>query len=96
MNDELGTTLSLTGLVKGRVQGVFFRAGTQAAAQRLGIHGWVRNTVEGHVEVLISGNEEAVREMQSWLLQGPRTARVDSLELQECQADDLQGFEIRY
>lgn len=96
MNDEMGTTLSLTGLIKGRVQGVFFRAETQATAQRLGIQGWVRNTLEGHVEVLISGQEEAVQEMRSWLLQGPPRARVDSLELQECPGEDLQGFEIRY
>lgn len=92
-NDQLQC---LTGLVKGRVQGVFFRAETQARARALGITGWVRNTHEGHVEVLICGAEPAVSEMQAWLLQGPRRARVDSLELVQCSPIDEQDFEIRY
>lgn len=96
MNDSQTTIVSLTGLVKGRVQGVFFRAETQAQAQRLGLTGWVRNTGDGHVEVLVSGAEGAVRAMRAWLLQGPPRARVDSLELVECEAEPDPGFEIRY
>lgn len=96
MNDELTSTLCLTGLVKGRVQGVFFRAETKAMAERLGVRGWVRNTTEGHVEVLICGSEDSIAEMKSWLLQGPPRARVDSLEIQDCSAENVQGFEIRY
>ena len=79
----------LHGLVKGRVQGVFFRAETQAEAIRLGLSGWVRNTTDGHVEVLVAGNPEMVRQIRSWLLQGPPRARVDALELDELSAQEL-------
>ncbi|MCG8414044.1 MAG: acylphosphatase [Pseudomonadales bacterium] len=89
----------LTGLVKGRVQGVFFRAETQAEAQRLGLTGWVRNTREGHVEVKICGEMAALEAMRGWLQQGPPRARVDSLELVTCDDPEVRAsgrFEIRY
>ncbi len=96
MTDSQQATVSLTGLVKGRVQGVFFRAETQAQATRLGLGGWVRNTSEGHVEVLISGPACKVLEMQAWLEAGPPRARVDKLELVACEAAPGPVFEIRY
>ena len=98
MASKESDSLCLTGLVKGRVQGVFFRAETKAQAERLGLSGWVRNTHEGHVEVLIAGPVEQVRLMQAWLLAGPPRARVDSLELAECASESAaaSGFEIRY
>lgn len=87
---------AFTGLVKGRVQGVFFRAETQRMATILGLVGWCRNTPEGHVEVLIAGSGEKIAEMKSWLEQGPSLARVDSVELIECESPLLNNFEIRY
>lgn len=95
-NDADGSVVAWTGLVKGRVQGVFFRAETQRVAIELGVAGWVRNTLEGHVELLISGTPEAIGEMRIWLKEGPSLARVDALELLECPAVDVPGFEIRY
>lgn len=89
-------TVALTGLICGRVQGVFFRAETQARARKLGLSGWVKNTSEGHVAVLIAGPAEAVRSMQKWLGSGPPLARVDSVELSECSVPEINGFEIRY
>ncbi len=56
INDVSDNKMILQGLVKGRVQGVFFRAETQAEAIRLGLSGWVRNTIDGNVEVLIAGD----------------------------------------
>lgn len=91
MNDVSDNKMILQGLVKGRVQGVFFRAETQAEAIRLGLSGWVRNTIDGHVEVLIAGDSEMVEQMRSWLLQGPPRARVDALELDELSAQELAG-----
>ncbi len=87
---------ALTGLVKGRVQGVFFRAETQRMAQQFGLCGWCRNTAEGHVEVLIVGDESNLNRMRDWLKQGPELARVDQLELDYCDNPGLEGFEIRY
>ena len=89
-------TVALTGLIRGRVQGVFFRAETQARARKLGLSGWGKNTSEGHVAVLVAGPAEAVRSMQKWLGSGPPLARVDRVELSGCAVPEINGFEIRY
>lgn len=89
-------TIAWSGLVKGRVQGVFFRAETRQKALQTGIRGWVRNTKEGHVEVLICGQPDAIDNMRRWLAEGPPRARVDSLQLTQCPDPGLTGFEIRY
>ena len=68
-------------IVRGRVQGVFFRAATQREARRLGITGWVKNRVDGCVEVLAEGDEDAIRELTSWANHGPSAARVDNVEI---------------
>lgn len=73
--------------VRGKVQGVGFRAATvrQAHLSRLG--GWVRNTDQGGVEALLQGPHDSVDRMLSWLLQGPPAARVDEVTSQEVQSD---------
>ena len=95
MSESGDNLICMTGLVKGRVQGVFFRGETRTRANSLGISGWVRNTDEGHVEVLICGDEASVLEMQKWLLLGPPRARVEALELAPCPPVVMSGFEIR-
>ena len=52
-------------VVKGRVQGVFFRDWTVETARSLGLAGWVRNRRDGTVEVLLSGDPDRVDEMVS-------------------------------
>jgi acylphosphatase len=68
-------------IVRGRVQGVFFRAATQREARRLGITGWVKNRNDGCVEVLAEGEEDAIKELTSWANHGPSAARVDNVEI---------------
>ena len=80
----------LHGLVKGRVQGVFFRAETRSEAIRLGLSGWVRNTSDGHVEVMIGGEQAELEIIREWLLQGPPRARVDGLELVELDEEQAR------
>ena len=82
----------------GRVQGVWFRASTQEAAQRLGLRGWVRNTPDGAVEIHAQGENEAVDKLLSWCYQGPPGARVDKIDCRETPVvdDALDGFSIRY
>jgi acylphosphatase len=87
---------ALAGLIKGHVQGVFFRAKTRKQAEVLGLCGWVRNTESGHVEVLIEGEQSQLESMLIWLQRGPQLARVDSLELKPCDPPGLAGFEVRY
>ena len=81
----------------GRVQGVWFRASTQETAARLGLTGWVKNTIDGAVEVYAQGEDDAVDRLLSWCYQGPPGAHVDRIDFNEIKADDsLHGFSIRY
>jgi acylphosphatase len=68
-------------VIRGRVQGVFFRAATQREARRLGVTGWVKNRTDGSVEVLAEGDEDAIKEMTMWANHGPSAARVDHVDV---------------
>ncbi len=68
-------------IVRGRVQGVFFRAAAQREARRLGITGWVKNRADGSVEVMAEGDEESIRELSLWANHGPSAARVDNVDI---------------
>lgn len=84
-------------MIKGRVQGVGFRWYVQREASALGLRGCVRNTAEGHVEVIAAGTEEQMRELYGCLRAGSRGSRVDRIEQfdrSESDAADLKAFEI--
>ena len=82
--------------VRGRVQGVGFRASAAREGRRLQLGGWVRNDYDGSVEVLAEGPAEAVDRFVAWLRQGPPSAHVAEVELQWLPpAGDLASFEIR-
>ena len=84
-------------LVKGRVQGVGFRWFVHREAAEIGLHGWVRNTDDGHVEIIASGTEEQLTELRQALGKGSRGSRVDSVvqhELAESEAAGLGPFKI--
>ena len=76
-------------LIRGRVQGVGFRAWTQHQAELRGLAGWVRNRRDGSVEALVSGPAPAVEAMLQACREGPRGARVDEMETNEHRAPDL-------
>ena len=61
----------------GRVQGVGFRFFTLQQAGKLGIKGTVRNRIDGSVEVIVQGSENQIVLMRAWLLDGPKTAKVE-------------------
>jgi acylphosphatase len=67
-------------LVQGRVQGVFFRHSAAEEARSLGLRGWVKNLPGGHVEIIAEGPRRELRIFAAWAHQGPRMARVDSVE----------------
>jgi acylphosphatase len=67
--------------VRGRVQGVYFRASAQREARRLGLTGWVKNRADGAVEVLAEGDEEEIKELIGWANRGPGAARVDNVDV---------------
>jgi acylphosphatase len=70
-------------VVRGRVQGVFFRASFADVARRLGLDGSVTNRPDGAVEAEVQGNDEDVEEAIAWSRRGPELARVDSVEISE-------------
>lgn len=87
--------ICLHGFVSGRVQGVYYRQSTQQQAERLGIDGWVRNLVDGRVEVLLEGEEELVRELERWLYEGPADAEVVAVEVSLMPEQGITGFIVR-
>jgi acylphosphatase len=79
-------------LVEGRVQGVFFRASTREQALALGVAGHARNLDDGRVEVLASGNAEALDALEQWLWQGPPAAEVTAVDREDLPEEELRGF----
>jgi len=76
-------------VIRGRVQGVGFRAWAELTALELGVEGWVRNRRDGAVEAVLAGPEEVVLTMIELCRDGPRGARVDAIDQREAGAADL-------
>jgi acylphosphatase len=68
-------------VVRGRVQGVFFRAETRERARSLGLGGWGRNNADGTVEAVFEGDHERVESMVDWCRRGPRHAAVEDVDV---------------
>lgn len=83
-------------IIRGRVQGVGFRAFAARLARSFGLRGFVRNLADGSVELVAAGEAFQLRELTSRLRQGPPTAAVESLELTELPdlPADSGGFEV--
>lgn len=87
----------LRAIVRGRVQGVFFRGFAREEARALGLTGHVRNLPDGKVEVVAEGPREALEKLQGLLKIGPPSARVEAVEAQWQQATgEYDRFEVRY
>lgn len=70
------STITISAIISGKVQGVFYRASTQKMAQSLGITGWVKNTDDNAVELHATGTETQIKKLVEWLWQGPNKAKV--------------------
>jgi acylphosphatase len=81
--------------VRGRVQGVFYRAATQERAMQLGLTGWVRNADNGDVELVACGDPTSLEQLEQWLRQGPPAARVSAVQGQVVPVQNYADFEIR-
>ena len=84
-------------LIQGRVQGVGFRWYVHREASELDLRGWVRNTEDGDVEVVVHGDEADLNELRASLRRGPRGSRVDRIVehfLDDTEAADLSSFRI--
>ncbi len=77
--------------IRGRVQGVGYRAWVEHQARAHGIDGWVRNKADGSVEALFSGPEHVVADMVASCRRGPSSARVDAV-MEEPASPDALGL----
>jgi len=84
-------------LIRGRVQGVFYRAFTRDIASHLGLSGWVRNLDDGSVEALFEGRKEDIEHAIAHCHKGPPGAWVGDIGVTwEEYKGDLKGFQMRY
>jgi len=68
-------------VISGRVQGVFYRASAQQEAQRLGLHGEIRNLPGGEVEAIVEGEKSRIDEFIAWCRRGPPAAEVEDVRV---------------
>jgi acylphosphatase len=82
-------------VIRGRVQGVFFRDTLRRLAERHGVSGWARNTWEGTVEAVLEGDEQDVEAVLAFAREGPEGASVTAVDVEDQEPEGLRGFEIR-
>jgi acylphosphatase len=81
--------------IEGRVQGVGYRDWAARTARGVGLSGWVRNRRDGSVEALVCGDDAgAVERFIAECRVGPAAARVDTVDVSECPACGIDGFDV--
>jgi acylphosphatase len=85
-------TIRLT--IKGKVQGVFYRATAKDVADLLGIKGWVKNLPDRNVEIRATASEEILQKFIDWSKQGPAKAKVDEVIIEELDTEEFKGFKV--
>jgi len=84
-------------IIKGRVQGVFFRAYTQEEALKRNVSGWVKNRYDGGVEAILEGEKADVQALIKWCNTGSPYARVENVKVQWGNyTGEFTGFSITY
>lgn len=81
--------------VEGKVQGVFFRDSTQSQARKLGTNGFVQNEPDGTVYAEAEGEEAVLDSFLSWIKEGPSSASVDDVSVEEGELEHFSTFEVR-
>lgn len=81
--------------VTGKVQGVFYRASTQAKAKELGLNGWVKNAEDGSVLIEAEGEDQKLDKLVEWCQQGPGAAQVNAVDAEEIIPQGVNTFEVR-
>jgi acylphosphatase len=81
-------------IVKGKVQGVFYRASTKAVADQLGVKGYVRNETNGDVFIAAEGDKVSLEMFLDWCNEGPQNAQVTSVESNEGELKNYRNFEV--
>ncbi len=81
-------------VIKGEVQGVFFRATAKKVAAGLQITGIIKNTKEGHVEVLASGKQPQLDQFIKWCRHGPEKALVETVDILPVEDKNFNEFTV--
>ena len=82
--------------IYGRVQGVWFRDSTQQEAQKLGVFGWVKNTIDGCVEAVFQGEDSKVLDLIDWCHKGSPLSIVEQVEVKDINTDEwYDSFTVR-
>jgi acylphosphatase len=81
-------------IVKGKVQGVYYRQTTQEKAMALGINGTVRNLPDRSVKILATGTKEQLDKLLAWCRQGPSRAEVSDIEWKEEELRSFHDFRV--
>ena len=82
-------------VIRGRVQGVYFRASAREVARVQRLSGWIRNRLDGGVQAVVEGEEDAVQAFIAWCHVGPAGAYVTDVEATlEPYSGEFQGFRV--
>lgn len=83
-------------LIRGRVQGVGYRAGVKRMANHHNLKGWVKNLPNGDVEAVVEGGEEMVDRLIQWCHRGPTSAHVTEVRVEKTEATgEFHRFTMR-
>jgi acylphosphatase len=82
-------------LIKGKVQGVFYRVSARETAVKTGVKGWIRNSPEGDVEAVVTGTEEELSQFIFWCKKGPPGSKVTEVIAEELEEVQFIEFCIR-
>ena len=81
-------------IIKGKVQGVFYRATAKDVADLIGVKGSIKNLPNDDVEITATAAEEILQKFIAWCKQGPPKARVDEVIIEELNPEEFKGFKI--
>jgi len=81
-------------LVQGSVQGVFFRNFIKENADKLDVHGFIRNLENGDVEICAEGNLDNVDKLQELCKIGPKFAKIKEIKSKEIPFQDFKDFKV--
>ena len=80
--------------VKGKVQGVFYRAATKAVADQLGVRGTIKNMANGDVFIEAEADQATLEMFLDWCQDGPEDAKVESIDSHDGELKNYRNFEV--
>ncbi len=86
------TTIRIT--IKGKVQGVFYRDSAKKQADKLGLTGWIKNTSDGNVEAMVTGNNQELDQFVQWCKLGSDRSKVEDVSFDTVDDISFPDFSI--